>query len=122
MVDKVRAEETLLLPMTTVLETGNHIGHIGEGMARRACAMKLTEVVVAALDGKSPFEPMSFWDRDRLRTWLTEFPNRACEGLGIGDLLIVKEWELACQLHSGRRVYVWTLDPHLNSYDRAPEI
>jgi hypothetical protein len=122
MTEKVAGGEALLLPMTAVLETGNHIGQIDSGGARREYAKKLAKTVIDALDGASPFAPMSFWDRDRLRIWLAEFPDRAAEGMGLGDLAIVKDWERACQLHAGRRVYVWTLDPHLSSYDRPPEV
>lgn len=122
MQEKVVGGEALLLPMTTVLETGNHIGHIDSGGVRREYAKKLADTVIAALDGTSPFVPMSFWDRDRLRVWMAEFPDRAAEGMGLGDFTIAKDWEEACRRHTGRRVYVWTLDPHLSAYDRPPEV
>jgi hypothetical protein len=122
---KVDDDEALLLPMTAVLETGNHIGHAGRdgnGTAARLCAQKLKDMVLAALDGKSPFVPLAFWDVDGLREWLGEFPDKANEGVGLGDLTIVKEWKRTCAKNRGRHVYVWSLDQHLSSYDRPPEV
>ena len=36
--DKIRAGESLFLPMAVVFETGNHIGQIRDGRLRRRCA------------------------------------------------------------------------------------
>lgn len=54
--------------------------------------------------------------------WLDEFPNWAIQGSGLGDLSINQDWERQCELKRGRRVYIWSSDDHLSSFDRGPEI
>ena len=117
---KVRNGETLLLPLSTVVETGNHIGQNGDGRQRREAAQKFIELVRAALQGKTPFTPTPFFETEALLGWLDEFPDWASRGSGLADLTIVKEFDRQCLLNPTRRVYIWSLDRHLSSYDRQP--
>lgn len=119
---RVNAQESLFLPMATILETGNHIGQNGDGGARRACAQRFVAQVGAALDGLSPFKPIHFLQTEALRAWLNEFPEHAAQGSGLGDLSIVHDWQRLCKQNAARRVYIWSLDAHLAAYDRAPEL
>lgn len=119
---RIEARESLFLPMATILETGNHIGQNGDGVARRACAQRFVQQVTAALEGRSPFKPISFLASDELRAWLNEFPEHANRGSGLGDLSIIHDWHRLCTQNRGRRVYIWSLDAHLAAYDREPEL
>ena len=119
---RVKARESLFLPMATILETGNHIGQNGDGTVRRACAQRFVQMVSDALDGKSPLMPVNFLEPHDLRAWLSEFPNHAGRGSGLGDLSIVHDWRRLCHQNRARRVYIWSLDEHLAAYDRAPEL
>lgn len=120
--ERVTLQESLFLPMATILETGNHIGQNGDGGARRACAQRFVQQVGAALEGRSPFKPLHFLQADALKAWLSEFPDHAATGSGLGDLSIVYDWQRLCQQNRARRVYIWSLDTHLAAYDRAPEL
>lgn len=119
---RVNDQESLFLPMATILETGNHIGQNGNGGARRSCANRFVQQVSAALNGESPFTPISFLQAEALRDWLNEFPDHAATGSGLGDLSIVHDWKRLCHQHRARRVYIWSLDAHLAAFDRAPEL
>ncbi len=119
---RVIVQESLFLPMATLLETGNHIGQNGDGGARRACAQRFVQQVSAALEGRSPFKPLHFLQADALKAWLNEFPDHAATGSGLGDLSIVHDWHRLCQQNRARRVYIWSLDRHLAAYDRPPEL
>jgi hypothetical protein len=124
--EKLKARETLLLPMTTILETGNHIGQNGNGNQRRQTAERFVKQVQLALQGQSPFTPTPLFTREDLGIWLSEFPDWAMrndakgKGSGLGDLSIVKAFERQCVLTPFRRVYVWSLDEVLARCDRAP--
>ncbi len=124
--EKLAAQETLLLPMTTILETGNHIGQNGDGRQRRQAAERFVEQVRLALQGQSPFTPTPLFSREDLGGWLSEFPDWAMrsdsrgKGSGLGDLSIVKAFERQCLLTPFRRVYIWSLDEQLAHYDRTP--
>jgi hypothetical protein len=60
--EKIKAGESLFLPMATILETGNHIAKAKkvDGNQRRICAEKFVNQVTQALEGKSPFTPRLF--------------------------------------------------------------
>lgn len=120
--EKIKAGESLFLPMATIIETGNHIGQNGNGRLRRECAERFVEQVTQALEGHSPFKPISFLKQDDLKNWLTEFPDHAGRGSGLGDLSIFHDWQRLCRQNTGRRVYIWSLDGHLASYDQTARI
>jgi hypothetical protein len=126
MEDKIRAGETLLLPMSTILETGNHIGQNGDGRQRRRTATKFVRLIEQAVRGETPFTPTPFFEPQELLGWIGELPDWAGrvdpqgKGSGLGDLTIYKEFERQCGLHRARQVYIWSLDRHLSSYSREP--
>lgn len=123
---KINERETLLLPMATILETGNHIGQNGNGAVRRQTAQRFVKQVHGAIGGQAPFTPTPLFAADELVKWLSEFPDwtlrndRKGKGSGLGDLSIVKEFDRQRLLHPSRRIYIWSKDVHLQSYDTHP--
>jgi len=116
--ERITREDSLFLPMATILETGNHIGQHGDGRERRACAQRFVHQVATALKGESPFKPINFLEAEQLRAWLAEFPDHAGRGSGLGDLSIIHDWQRLCEQNPQRRVTIWSLDQHLAGYDR----
>lgn len=109
----------LLLPLVTILETGNHIAHVSDGGHRRIAAEKFVHQVRDALNHQAPWTvAVPLVDERKLWAYLNDFPQVAVDELGLGDLLIIKEFERQCMLHSARRVLIWSLDEHLSAYDR----
>ncbi len=119
---KIIARESLFLPMATILESGNHIGQNGDGRERRSCANRFISQLTDALAGSSPFKSISFLQKEELKEWLAEFPDHACRGSGLGDLSIIHDWQRLCAQNVARRVYIWSLDAHLASFDQTPRI
>lgn len=120
--DKIKANESLFLPMATILETGNHIAQNGNGNQRRQCAEKFVTQVQKALRGESPFTPISFLESKDLQLWLNKFPDFAMQGGGLGDLSIIQDWQKLCEQNQGRRVYIWSKDKHLQGYEQSPNL
>jgi len=118
--EKIGLKETLILPMTTILETGNHIGQQGDGTLRRKTATRFVSQVKQALRGETPFTPTPLFSDQGLLDLLDAFPDWAKQGKGFGDLTIVKEWERLCEVHPNRRVYIWSKDGDLQGYDNDP--
>lgn len=118
--DRLRRGESLLLPLATILETGNFIAQKGSGDVRRQAARRFCEQVGKAIDGNSPFTPTPLFEAETMRSWLDQFPEAAMRGQGFGDLSIVEDWRRQCELHPHRRVAIWSLDQHLQGYDRRP--
>jgi hypothetical protein len=120
--DKINNEELLFLPMATIFETGNHIAQNGDGSQRRDCAKVFVDQVRLALAGDSPFRPIRFIEAEQMQLWLDEFPDSAMKGTGLGDLSIAHNFQEMCQKIQGRRVYIWSLDGHLSSFNQAARI
>lgn len=116
---KSAAKEQFILPLAAIVETGNHIAHVGDGMQRRSCAERFTELVRKAIDGDSPFTPTPMPELAVVRTWLDTFVADATAEMGIADRSIIAVWEAQHEVAKGakRRVYVWAFDAHLSSYD-----
>ena len=119
---KIDYDESLFLPMATILETGNHIARYGDGRQRRACAERFAEQVRKALRGDSPFRPITFLTQSRIQHWLDEFPESALRGSGLGDLSIIHDWRRMCDQNQARTVYIWSQDAHLGSYRQESRI
>ncbi len=117
---KIGDGEFLFLPLATILETGNHIAQNGNGTQRRKIAVFFVEQVQLALEGKSPFTPIVTPKQEAMQQWLTEFPDFAMRGQGLGDLSIIHDWKRMCTLSPAHRVCIWSLDQHLASHDRKP--
>lgn len=113
---------TLLLPMAAVYETGNHIAQLKAvgGGKRRSLANTFAKEVTKAISGDAPWQVMQLPETEEVSVWLSEFPEAAMRGAGMGDLSIIKEWEKFTKRAPGRRVFIWTLDSDLKGYDGAP--
>ena len=118
----IRDGYTLLLPLATIYETGNHIAQNGDGGARRRAAEVFVRQVLAAFTGDAPWTPTLVPAPDDFISWLGEFPDQATRGVGLGDLSIIKTWERQCALNHARRVFIWSYDADLRGYDQPPRI
>jgi hypothetical protein len=118
----IRDRTTFLLPMISILETGNHIGQVSDGSARREAAIRFVAQVQGALNGLAPWWPTPFVRPEDLRSWLSLFPDSAKQKCGLGDLVIIQEWERQRALHPIRRVFIWSFDQHLHGYDTGHRI
>jgi hypothetical protein len=108
------ARELFLLPIAVLIETGNHIAQVDDGAARRKRAVDFAR---AALEGRSPFAPTPFPSEADVGAWLNDFPDRAMAGLGLADMSLIALWEAQRALNPMRRVYIWSVDGHLQGYD-----
>lgn len=111
---RIDGHETFLLPLATIIETGNHIGQQRDGRLRRQAAQRFKTVILSALDGQAPFTPTQLSVED-LVEWIDKFPEWATRGSGLGDLSIREEWERLRTAYPARHVYVWSKDEHLSA-------
>lgn len=114
----LESDFTLLLPLATVYETGNHIAHVADGRLRRNAAENFVIQVRLALKGKAPWTPTPLPDTQVMLSWLDEFPDSAMRAVSLADLTIIKEFERQCEFHRARRVFIWSYDSDLSAYDR----
>ena len=116
--DKKKQGHELFLPFATLIETGNHIGQVSDSRLRVQTAQKFGGIVHDAIDASEPCQLFRIPDRNYLAKWLDALPSWVqVKGSGIGDLSIKIEWERLCRANRKRRVYVWSLDEHLQGLD-----
>lgn len=120
--EALRQKDVLLLPVAVIYETGNHIAQNGDGRVRRKIARAFVDLVQKAFSGEVPFTPTPLQNPDEMLEWVAVFPDRAGQGVGFGDLSIIRIFEHQCDLNHGRRVLIWSYDKHLQSYDRAARL
>jgi hypothetical protein len=81
---------TLVLPLATIIETGNHIAHAAE--LRRERALDLANLMRKAADETTPWaaftEQAELWSGSNLKTLAEVWPDLAATGLTIGDATI----------------------------------
>jgi hypothetical protein len=121
----VRAGVQLVLPIATIIETGNHIAQAADGGLRRACAQRFVTVLRATADGSMPWVLHAVaWDASMLGLLCDgvkdtgTFVDLAGAGiLGTGDLSILAECELYRSRTAGVEVSLWTHDERLGAYE-----
>lgn len=113
--------EQFILPITAVIETGNHIAQLPSGGVRREAATKLDAMLRLICAGRAPWILHDIaWNGDFLQRLLdgadteTSYVDQAVAKVGAGDLCILTE-RLAFSERSGIRAGVWTLDGGLSA-------
>ena len=120
--DFIKNGTNLLLPMSSVYETGNHIAQLklSDGNIRRNYAKKFVEQVEKAISGEAPWRIMQYPDQTQIIDWLRKFPDAAMQGKSIADVSIISEWENFRSKAPNHRVFIWAIDAHLSGYDSHP--
>lgn len=111
---------SLLLPMATVIETGNHIAQCKGDKLGRQVAEDYVKQVRLAMSDQSPFTATPSFDPERVLEWIADFPDYSVRGIGAGDLSIIAEWHRQVALNPRRRVLIWASDSDLSGYDHSP--
>jgi hypothetical protein len=116
---------TFVLPVTTIIETGNHIAQIqGVGDIRRACAERLVGALRAALEAQPPWVLIGeVWNQAMVGAIVSGSVRRPSaltlltQGVGMGDTGILAEVEAyRARIPSATPVRIWTLDASLAAY------
>lgn len=113
--EKVR-RSTFVLPMATLIETGNHIAQAPS--LRFECAQELAKHLCAAADAQSPWaaftEQSSLWEAAQLRKLGEVWPPLAAARISIGDATIKDVAEYYAR--AGCEVEIVTGDEGLKAY------
>lgn len=111
-------KETLILPIATIIETGNHIAHINDGNIRRTIARKFGEYLRKTAEGEAPWEIYGVELNKNDLLYFAEHieENAICE-IGIGDMSIIHAYEEYRDKIPGiGRIMIWSTDNHLKGY------
>ncbi|ABA22161.1 hypothetical protein Ava_2546 [Trichormus variabilis ATCC 29413] len=115
---------TLVLPLATIIETGNHIAQAktNDSAAKLITARQFANIITYAADETSPWaafrEQIVLWEADELKKLAEQFPNQAVEKTSMGDASIVL---LGWHYHQkGYHVEFLTDDDKLKSQEPPP--
>ena len=68
---------SFIIPMATVIETGNHIAQNGDGNTRREVAQFFVNTLEKTFTGEAPFRISKWLSQSEIKAWLAEFPSHA---------------------------------------------
>ncbi len=122
--ERVGAGHTLVLPVAAIIETGNHIGQLPDGGARRRCAEGLTRFLGAIAREDAPWRMLgTSWDAAfllRLCDGAADRPSlaeMATQGVGVGDVSILAEVDgYRERVSRDVAIEIWTADAGLQAY------
>ncbi|HLN65347.1 MAG TPA: hypothetical protein VK464_27815 [Symbiobacteriaceae bacterium] len=113
---------TVVLPVATIIETGNHIAH--RSKQRHEYAMKFAGFLNATALEKAPwvYGPWPY-DNDLLSRLAADFPPLAAQGVGGADTSLIATFNRYIETVPNVSVRIWSLDTHLKGYVyQVPEI
>lgn len=114
------ANTSLVLPLSTIVETGNHIAQLANN--RRPYAENFVEIIRASINEEFPWTAFSaqveLWNDENLLGLADRFVDYAERGLGIGDATIVEVANFYAT--AGHNVEILTGDGSLKGYEPAP--
>lgn len=86
----IESGHTLVLPLATLIESGNHIAHAPHH--RIEAARRLAELIAKSADQETPWaaftDQSELWAPDNLKRLASDWPTMAARKLGIGDATI----------------------------------
>lgn len=113
----VSAGDSFVLPLATIIETGNHISHIDDGALRRGIAIKFAELIKAAHQLKNNWSLLPQFSNKELDAIISKFPDQVIRHTGIGDVSIIEQFEWYWENRQPiGRIIIWSLDGHLSGY------
>lgn len=113
---EINAGSTLVLPLATLIETGNHIAKASS--ARYKTALALAENLKKAAAALTPWaaftQQTELWKPDALHALSEAWPNQAAAGLSLGDATIGSVADFYSR--TGYEVYLLTADQGLQEH------
>ena len=110
--------DVLILPIATIIETGNHIAHISNGNIRRTIAGKFGEYLRKTAEGEAPWQLYGIeLDKAGLLYLADHIEENALCEIGVGDMSIVYAYKQYKEKTPAiGSIMIWSTDKHLQSY------
>ncbi|MBF0136566.1 MAG: hypothetical protein H7833_13425 [Magnetococcus sp. DMHC-1] len=113
---------TFVLPLATIIETGNHISQCKGD--RHSLARELGKYIRDTAEGNTPWAAFvaqtNLWERDTLLSLADNWPDMATQGISLGDATIVDVADYYAQ--TGCTVEILTGDLGLKSHQPTPPL
>lgn len=113
---------TFILPLATIIETGNHIAHSAGD--KKTMGDEFAQMMIDSADENSPWaaftEQSSLWKPDNLKKLAERWKKSVVAGQALGDASIVDVVRYYTDL--GYEVEIFTGDMGLKAYEPTVEI
>lgn len=118
--DELGKNDVLVLPLASIIETGNHIAQAAND--RYTIANALAELIKKTAQNETPWaaftDQNTLWSPESLKKLSEYWPNLASQKLSIGDATIKDVADYYSQM--GFKVIILTADRQLKSYEPLP--
>lgn len=114
----LKNKETLIMPIATIIETGNHIAHIADGRSRHTVTLRFKEFLEKTADSKAPWTLYGNGLEQEEIKYIAEHMNEFTQAqIGIGDMTIIYAYQkyLDEQPAIGT-IMIWSTDEHMSAY------
>ena len=114
----LEANDVLILPVATIIETGNHIAHIKDGHKRRSIAEKFGKFLKKTAEEEAPWSLYgTAMDKEILMYLAQNIGEYATRQIGIGDMSIIYSFEqYKNEVPAIGTIMIWSTDAHLQGY------
>lgn len=113
---------TFILPLATIIETGNHIAHSSGD--RKFLGEEFARIMIDSADENSPWaaftEQSNLWNPENLKKLAEKWKETVVAGQALGDASIVEVVNYYTDL--GYRVEILTGDEGLKAYEPTVEV
>jgi len=120
--EEMAEKTTFVLPLASIIETGNHIAQASHSRKERGEA--LADLMRKSADEESPWAAFSdqsvLWSTENLKALADSWPNLAAQKLSLGDATIKDVADHYAQL--GYAVEILTGDQGLKAYEPAAPV
>jgi len=119
--EEIENDSTLVLPLATIIETGNHLSQCNGD--RYTLAQHFCELLRKSVDNENPWAAFSeqgdLWNDESLRALATNWPELAVQRISLGDATIKDVAEYYSKI--GYEVEILTCDQGLKAYEPERE-
>lgn len=111
-------KETLIMPIATIIETGNHIAHIEKGDVRRTITLKFQEYLRRTAQSEAPWELYGAGlNSEEIRYLADHLAEYTRSNIGIGDMTIIYAYQKYIEERPAiGTVMIWSTDNHLAAH------
>lgn len=117
-----QAKTTFVLPIASIIETGNHIAHSAGD--RHVLGSSFAEVIEATANNVSPWaaftEQSELWEKENLKVLAQRWKESVISGQSLGDATIVDVANYYAK--AGFEVEIYTGDEGLKAYEPISEV
>lgn len=116
----LRGNTLIIIPLSVVIETGNHINHISDYTKKMDCVNKFMDILNKVKTKEAPWVIYGYdYNEERIEKVIDKYTSLVVSNTGMGDVFILEAFETYVEATPKKilgKVEIWTEDHHLSSY------